>query len=90
MRLISVPNKAPVSNAGGDRIVTLPVILVEIDGSKSMDDKKIVRYSWERDDKSLAAGVRVLPLWLQSLLILNQLLYTFYQFHLNQPLKTDM
>lgn len=55
-----------------------------------MDDKKIVRYSWERDDKSLAAGVRVLPLWLQSLLILKQLLCTFYQFHLNQPLKTDM
>lgn len=51
-----LPNKAPVSNAGGDRIVTLPVTLVEIDGSKSMDDKKIVRYSWERDDKSLAAG----------------------------------
>ncbi|XP_062573171.1 dyslexia-associated protein KIAA0319-like protein isoform X1 [Saccostrea cucullata] len=51
-----LPNKKPVSRAGGDRIVTLPVTLVEIDGSQSSDDKKIVRYNWERDAKSLAAG----------------------------------
>ncbi|XP_078332823.1 dyslexia-associated protein KIAA0319-like protein isoform X1 [Crassostrea virginica] len=51
-----LPNKAPVSRAGGERLVTLPITLVEIDGSKSSDDKKIVRYNWERDAKSLAAG----------------------------------
>ncbi|XP_048730594.2 dyslexia-associated protein KIAA0319-like protein isoform X2 [Ostrea edulis] len=51
-----LPNKAPISHAGGEIIVTLPVTLVEIDGSKSSDDKKIVRYSWARDAKSLAAG----------------------------------
>lgn len=59
-----MPNKAPVSRAGGERLVTLPITLVEIDGSKSSDDKKIVRYNWERDAKSLAAGVSILSIFI--------------------------
>ena len=55
----TVPNKPPVANAGGDKTITLPQRLVTIDGSKSSDDKGIVRYSWARDHLSQAAGVSV-------------------------------
>ena len=56
---LSVPNKPPVANAGGDKTITLPQRLVTIDGSKSSDDKGIVQYSWARDHLSQAAGVSV-------------------------------
>lgn len=45
-----------------------------------MDDKKIVRYNWERDAKSLAAGVRVSPLRFQSLLFLTRCSVLFITF----------
>ncbi|KAJ8322025.1 hypothetical protein KUTeg_000496 [Tegillarca granosa] len=49
-------NKPPVANAGGDKSITLPLGVATLDGSKSTDDKGIVRYSWNRDPSSLAAG----------------------------------
>ena len=55
--IISDENHPPKANAGGDKIVTLPVSLVTLDGSKSSDDRGIISYLWTRDDKSLAVGV---------------------------------
>ncbi|KAK3763053.1 hypothetical protein RRG08_014841 [Elysia crispata] len=46
----------PKANAGGNRVVQLPVSLVTLDGSKSSDDRGIKKFLWERDSKSLAAG----------------------------------
>ena len=43
---------------GGDKIVTLPISLVTLDGRKSSDDRGIMSYLWTRDDKSLAVGVK--------------------------------
>ena len=57
--LTSDENLPPKANAGGDKIVVLPVSVVMLDGSHSSDDKGIVSYHWTRDDKSLAAGVRM-------------------------------
>ncbi|XP_041361806.1 dyslexia-associated protein KIAA0319-like protein [Gigantopelta aegis] len=49
-------NKPPVANAGGDRVVYLPLKFISLDGSKSEDDREIISYRWTRDEKSLAAG----------------------------------
>lgn len=46
-----------MANAGDDQILMLPIDIVKLDGSKSSDDKGIVKYSWTRDPTSLAAGV---------------------------------
>ncbi|KAL4218544.1 hypothetical protein ACF0H5_023278 [Mactra antiquata] len=51
-----VQNEAPVSNAGGDKVIQLPQSLITLDGSKSTDDHKITEYRWTRDPKSLVAG----------------------------------
>ena len=48
---------APKADAGGDKIVYLPVNFVTLDGSMSTDDKEIVSFVWSRDPRSLAAGV---------------------------------
>jgi hypothetical protein len=43
----SAPNLAPVANAGGDKVITLPVNSVTIEGSASVDaDGSISSYSW--------------------------------------------
>ncbi|XP_046548789.1 dyslexia-associated protein KIAA0319-like protein [Haliotis rubra] len=49
-------NQAPVANAGGDKVVYLPLATVTLDGSRSHDDVGIKSYDWVRDEKSLAAG----------------------------------
>lgn len=49
-------NKPPVADAGGDKVIFLPQNLVSVDGSRSKDDQKIVRYHWTREPESLAAG----------------------------------
>ena len=50
-------NEPPVSHAGGNKEVMLPVGLVTLDGSLSFDDHKITEYHWVRDSNSLSAGV---------------------------------
>uniref|UniRef100_T1JIP8 MANSC domain-containing protein n=1 Tax=Strigamia maritima TaxID=126957 RepID=T1JIP8_STRMM len=50
-------NQPPKANAGGDRIVQLPVSVVTLNGSASTDDLKITSYEWTRDPQSLAAGL---------------------------------
>ncbi|KAL7646277.1 UNVERIFIED_CONTAM: hypothetical protein RMT77_003186 [Armadillidium vulgare] len=54
--VIQDKNAAPVANAGGDFSVTLPVSVVIVNGSRSTDDVKIVKWLWQRDMASLAAG----------------------------------
>ncbi|CAE1251480.1 Dyslexia-associated protein KIAA0319-like protein,Dyslexia-associated protein KIAA0319 [Acanthosepion pharaonis] len=49
-------NKPPVADAGGDKVIILPQNMVSVDGSRSKDDHKIVRYQWTREPDSLAAG----------------------------------
>jgi len=50
-------DQPPVADAGGEKVVKLPVPLVTISGNKSTDDRKIISYSWKRDRTSPAAGV---------------------------------
>ncbi|CAG5134556.1 unnamed protein product, partial [Candidula unifasciata] len=52
-------NLRPKANAGGNKVVQVPVTLVTLDGSKSYDDRGITKYLWQRDSKSLAAGTVV-------------------------------
>lgn len=49
-------NKPPVAKIAGNVVITLPTNTAELDGSKSMDDKSIVSYQWQRDESSPAAG----------------------------------
>ncbi|MCI4392095.1 hypothetical protein PGIGA_G00142050 [Pangasianodon gigas] len=43
-------NKPPVADAGPDKELTLPVDYTTLDGSKSSDDQKIVKYHWEKTE----------------------------------------
>lgn len=43
-------NKPPVADAGPDKELTLPVDHTTLDGSKSSDDQKIVKYHWEKNE----------------------------------------
>ncbi|KAK3531948.1 hypothetical protein QTP86_001831 [Hemibagrus guttatus] len=43
-------NKPPVADAGPDKELTLPVDHTTLDGSKSNDDQKIVKYHWEKTE----------------------------------------
>lgn len=49
-------NEQPKANGGGDFSVTLPVSLVQVNGSSSSDDVGIAKWQWERLPTSLAAG----------------------------------
>ena len=70
---ISDENHPPKANAGGDKIVTLPISLVTLDGRKSSDDRGIMSYLWTRDDKSLAVGVSTvkIPIFAGAFMSLN-------------------
>ncbi|KAH9492598.1 hypothetical protein Btru_024031, partial [Bulinus truncatus] len=52
-------NLPPKADAGGNQVLRLPISLVILDGSKSSDDREIVKYLWRRDSRSLAAGTVV-------------------------------
>ncbi|XP_037047576.1 dyslexia-associated protein KIAA0319-like protein [Bradysia coprophila] len=54
--VIQEKNAPPVSNAGGDQSLTLPISAIYLNGTKSSDDLGIVRYTWTRDGNSLAIG----------------------------------
>lgn len=49
-------NAAPKANAGGDQTVVLPVSVVAINGSQSLDDLRVAKWQWERQPTGLAAG----------------------------------
>lgn len=55
--LFSGINEPPKAHAGGNVQVTLPKSSVQINGSTSSDDVKIVDWKWERQPESLAAGI---------------------------------
>ena len=52
-----------MANAGGDKVLSLPMRTLTIDGSKSHDDEMIDSYEWVRDGSSPAAGVYVVYLF---------------------------
>ncbi|XP_044523996.1 dyslexia-associated protein KIAA0319-like protein homolog [Gracilinanus agilis] len=45
---LSENNKPPQADAGPDKELTLPVDSTTLDGSKSLDDQKIISYLWEK------------------------------------------
>lgn len=49
----------PRANAGGDKTIFLPCDVIIMNGSLSSDDIAIVKYEWNRDPASLAAGVSI-------------------------------
>lgn len=71
-----------MAKAGGNRVVTLPVSLVALDGSQSSDDKEITSYLWEREDKSLAAGIMLNHTDHEPVLLLTNLVPGRYVFTL--------
>lgn len=48
-----------MANAGGDQSVTLPVNVIQLNGSRSSDDLQIVSFRWTREESSLAIGTIV-------------------------------
>lgn len=59
--VVQVRNTAPSADAGGDQVLTMPVAMLTVDGTKSTDDLRIVSYSWSRERSSLAAGDEISP-----------------------------
>lgn len=56
VKVVQERNYAPIANAGGDQILTMPITVIYLNGSASSDDLGIVSYRWTREDDSLAAG----------------------------------
>ncbi|XP_059152697.1 dyslexia-associated protein KIAA0319-like [Physella acuta] len=75
-------NLQPKADAGGNKVVQLPVGLVTLDGSKSSDDHGIAKFTWKRDSKSLAAGTVVNNSDHKAVLQLVNLVAGQYQFTL--------
>lgn len=75
-------NKPPVAKITGNVVVTLPTSTVELDGSRSSDDKGIVSYLWTRDEASPAAGEVLNHSDHHPVLFLSNLVEGSYTFHL--------
>ncbi|KAJ1176876.1 hypothetical protein NDU88_002143 [Pleurodeles waltl] len=75
-------NKPPVAKITGNAVITLPTSTVELDGSKSSDDKGIVSYLWVRDEGSPAAGEVLNNSDHHPVLFLANLVEGTYTFHL--------
>ncbi|KAM4794999.1 dyslexia-associated protein KIAA0319-like protein homolog isoform 1-T2 [Rhinophrynus dorsalis] len=75
-------NKPPVAKIAGNVVITLPTNTAELDGSKSLDDKGIISYQWERDEGSPAAGEVLNGSDRHSVLFLSNLVEGIYTFHL--------
>lgn len=75
-------NTPPRANAGGDQVVTLPMSVVVLNGSKSWDDFAILNWTWARDPKSLAAGRVLRNSDNSSVLVLSDLIAGHYVFKL--------
>lgn len=54
---VSDANDKPKALAGEDQVVTLPIDVLKLDGSKSTDDGNIVSYLWTKSEDSPGAGV---------------------------------
>ncbi|XP_006867584.1 PREDICTED: dyslexia-associated protein KIAA0319-like protein homolog [Chrysochloris asiatica] len=75
-------NKPPTAKITGSVVITLPTSTVELDGSKSSDDKGIVSYLWTRDEGSPAAGEVLNHSDHHPVLFLSNLVEGTYTFHL--------
>jgi hypothetical protein len=57
----TVPNQAPVANAGTDRTIVLPVNTIQLVGSGTDSDGSIVSYNWSRVAGGPVEGTMVSP-----------------------------
>ncbi|NXJ82668.1 K0319 protein, partial [Trogon melanurus] len=75
-------NSPPRAHAGGKHVLVLPNNSVNLDGSRSADDKGIVSYLWIRDGQSPAAGDVIHGSDHEAVLQLTNLVEGTYTFHL--------
>ncbi|XP_068617646.1 dyslexia-associated protein KIAA0319 [Battus philenor] len=75
-------NSPPKADAGGDQVLTLPLSVLTLNGSKSHDDFRIVSWKWSRAGSGLAAGTVILNSDTQPVLMLTNIESGRYVFEL--------
>ncbi|KPJ18756.1 Dyslexia-associated protein KIAA0319 [Papilio machaon] len=75
-------NSPPKADAGGDQVLTLPISVLVLNGSKSHDDFRIVSWKWTRVGAGLAAGTVILNSDKQPVLMLTNIESGRYVFEL--------
>ncbi|XP_049875638.1 dyslexia-associated protein KIAA0319-like [Pectinophora gossypiella] len=75
-------NSPPKADAGGDQVLTLPISVLVLNGSKSSDDFRIVSWKWTRAGSGLAAGTVILHSDTQPVLMLTNIEQGRYVFEL--------
>ncbi|KPJ02053.1 Dyslexia-associated protein KIAA0319 [Papilio xuthus] len=75
-------NSPPKADAGGDQVLTLPISVLVLNGSKSHDDFRIVSWKWTRAGAGLAAGTVILNSDTQPVLMLTNIESGRYVFEL--------
>ncbi|CAG4952006.1 unnamed protein product [Colias eurytheme] len=75
-------NSPPKADAGGDQVLTLPLPVLILNGSKSSDDFRIVSWKWTRVASGLAAGTVILDSDKQPVLMLTNIEAGRYVFEL--------
>lgn len=75
-------NSPPKADAGGDKVLNLPVPVLILNGSRSSDDFRIVSWKWARSGSGLAAGTVILDSDTQPVLMLTNIEAGRYVFEL--------
>ncbi|CAB3253365.1 unnamed protein product [Arctia plantaginis] len=75
-------NSPPKADAGGDQVLTLPMSVLILNGSKSSDDFRIVTWKWTRSGSGLAAGHVILHSDTKPVLLLTNIEVGRYVFEL--------
>ncbi|CAK1586989.1 unnamed protein product [Parnassius mnemosyne] len=75
-------NSPPKADAGGDQVLTLPLSVLILNGSKSHDDFRIISWKWTRAGSGLAAGTVILGSDTQPVLMLTNIEPGRYVFEL--------
>ncbi|XP_026321245.1 dyslexia-associated protein KIAA0319 [Hyposmocoma kahamanoa] len=75
-------NSPPKADAGGDKVLSLPISVLILNGSKSYDDFRIVSWKWTRSGLGLAAGTIILDSDTQPVLMLTNIEQGRYVFEL--------
>lgn len=70
--MITDKNSPPKADAGGDKILSLPISVLILNGSKSYDDFRIVSWKWTRSGLGLASGTIILDSDTQSVLMVSE------------------
>lgn len=75
-------NSPPKADAGGDQVLSLPLSMLILNGTKSSDDFRIVSWRWARVSSGMAAGTVVLNSDTQPVLMLTNIETGRYVFEL--------